>query len=82
MTTVAKNWASRFRSGHLSSSDAWLSLMSTVIKMFEYPLVALTLSRIVQPSNGRCFNEGLPKTGVARRFPRDVMNIIIMMILN
>ena len=75
LTAVADNWASRVRSGHLSTSDAWLSLTTTVMKTLEYPLAALTLTKeecdsIMQP----LLREGLPKIGLGRTFPRDVIH--------
>ena len=62
------------RTGHLDHSEAWTALSTVAMKSLEYALPALTLteeecSKIMWP----LLRGYLPKMGVNRKFPRDVL---------
>ena len=62
------------RTGHLDKHEAWSSLTLVAMKSIEYPLPAFTLTeddctKIMWP----LLKSYLPKTGVNRHFPRDIL---------
>ena len=71
MKSKAMDWADYIRTGHLSASDTWIALSSTIWRTLEYPLAALMLSdddltSIVWP----IISVVLPKMGMTRCLPR------------
>jgi hypothetical protein len=45
MRKLTKDWADHLRTGKLKRHEAWLALTTTIWKLLEYPLNALTLSK-------------------------------------
>jgi hypothetical protein len=71
----AEEWADNIRTGFLDRNDAWYALNFTIMKSLEYPMMATTMSKqewnfILRP----ILLSGLPKCGVARTFPREVVH--------
>ena len=74
MRHVAEAWYEKVRVGHLSRTDAWLALHSTVLKTLEYPLLALTLSEVdCNKIMAPILTGGLPKMGVSRSMARSLV---------
>ena len=71
---VATNWVENTRNGHLPSHYAWQSMLTTVLKTLQFPMVATTLSR---PQCDKIMSivlqGGLPASGIARSFPYDMV---------
>jgi hypothetical protein len=73
---VAEKWKDSIRTGHLQRQGAWYALTVTVMKMIEYPLLALTLTKEEQCTHimAPILMSGLPACGsICRYFPRDVL---------
>ena len=66
----AETWAAYIKTGHISRSDAWQALDSTIAKTLRYPIPALCLTekecnQIMTPVLQAC----LPKSSLARTYP-------------
>jgi hypothetical protein len=67
-------FAEYMRTGFVSKNDAWFSITTTIMKTLQYPMAATTISEkewehIMAP----VLKAGLPRAGIARTFPRDVL---------
>jgi hypothetical protein len=70
----AHRWADLVRSGKLTRTEAWFSLMHCMMKTLEYPLMATSLSKaqcntIMRP----LLEAGLPALGINRPLTRAVV---------
>ena len=70
-----QRWADLVRSGRLTRTEAWFSLMHCMMKTLEYPLMATSLSHaqcktIMQP----LLDAGLPALGINRHLTRSVVH--------
>ena len=74
MTKKTKYFGEMIRTRHLDRNEVWTSLTSVALKSLEYPLPALTLledecTKIMWP----LLKAYLPRAGINRHFPRDVL---------
>jgi hypothetical protein len=70
----AEDFSESMRTGFLSKNDAWYALTATIFKTMEYPMATTTMNEkewnyIISP----ILRVGLPRTGIDRSFPRDVL---------
>jgi hypothetical protein len=73
MKYLATQWADSI-TGRISRSEAWLAIISTILRTLAYPVPALNLSKeqceaIMRP----ILNYGLPAMGICQHFPRDIV---------
>jgi len=71
---LAEDWREKIRTGHLSKHDAWMALMTRIMRTMEYPLLALTLTKdqcthIMAP----ILSGGLNAIGLCKYLPRIVV---------
>jgi hypothetical protein len=67
-------FAECMRTGFVTKNDAWFSITTTIMKTLQYLMAATTISEkewehIMVP----VLKAGLPRAGIARTFPRDVL---------
>ena len=75
LTTVSRTWADQLRTRPLPRTHAWLSMLMSVSKKLEYPLVALTLTEKECKSIERPLLEQLAKScGYSKSFPHLVIH--------
>ena len=66
----SKAWWDLIRAGHLEREESWQALESTIIKIVEYTLAALTLSeKECTKIMNLILSAALSKTSVSRNFP-------------
>ena len=71
----AREWADAFRTATgLPANDAWEGLLTTILGTFKYPAATTMMTReqwneVLKP----VLDVGLPKAGITRMFPRDVL---------
>ena len=71
MKSKAMDWADYIRTGHLSPSDTWVALSTTIWRTLEYPLAALMLSDDdLKSTVWPIISVVLPKMGMSRCLPR------------
>jgi hypothetical protein len=68
------DFAECMRTGFLSKNDAWYAITTTIMKTLEYPMTATTIRK----KDWECIMipvlaAGLPRAGLARTFPRDIL---------
>jgi hypothetical protein len=68
-------FADCMRTGYLRKNDAWYAIKTTIMNTLEYCMTATTIKKkeweyIMAP----VLAVGLPRAGLARTFPRDVIN--------
>ena len=69
-----EHWCNQIKVGHLPAREAWQCVSSTILKILQYPLPELTLSRqecrqLLQPIRG----VDLPISKICRKFPHDLL---------
>jgi hypothetical protein len=70
----AEEFADCIRTGFVTRNEAWYALNATIMKTFEYPMEAATLTKtqwdyIMSP----VLMVTLPCAGIVRTFPRDMV---------
>ena len=70
----SEKWKDLITSGHITKTNAYQALNTTILKSLEYPMPALTLTKkqcthIMAPA----LTVGLAKSGVSSRFPREAV---------
>ena len=75
MRKKAEEYKDNIRASHLSRTDAWLSLHTTILKTIQYPIPALTLTAdeckyIMAP----IYDGALSASGYNNNMPRPVVN--------
>ena len=70
MENLTKTWAAQMTAGYLKKPNMWLSLVTTIWKLLEYPLNATTLSKeqckdIMKPA----MTVGLNGLGICQNLP-------------
>ena len=74
LLTLAKKWSDSMRTGSIHRGEAWLAVISTILRSLSYPLPALRLTkkqwdRILAPILTYC----LPAIGVCHYFPHSLV---------
>jgi hypothetical protein len=75
LTSISRKWADQLRTRPLPKTHAWLTMLASVSKKLEYPLVALTLTETQCKNIERPLLQQLLKSiGFSKSFPRVVLN--------
>jgi hypothetical protein len=70
----AKSWADNVRTGHLPRHLVWQSMNTTLLPSIKYPLPSTTLTLPqCRKIASIVLQAGLPGSGIARTFPRDLV---------
>jgi hypothetical protein len=70
----SEEFAESMQTGFLSKADACYALDMTILKTLEYPMVATTITeKLCEYIMAPILQAGLPRAGIARHFPRDVL---------
>ena len=74
LRSKSEKWKDLITSGHITKTNAYQVLNTTILKSLEYPMPALTLTKkqctyIMAPA----LTAGLAKSGVSSRFPREAV---------
>jgi len=74
MTQMANSWADRIRTGYLPKHLVWQSLLTTIMKTLEYPLLATSFSeKQCTEITSQLLQVGLSRSAIMRNFPRTLV---------